>query len=208
MAKDVAFSGDDKISFETIGAYENHKFRLSVPGTHNIYNALAAISIASEFELLPEEINQGLVNFKQYKMRLELKEAESGAIVIDDSYNASPDSMKVALISCIKRAAIKKGGSFRDMLELGDYSEVAHLDIGRYASNKTDVMVAVGKYAKYLAKGAQHGHLKRHNIHVYDTPEDGLNDIHSLTKDCDIILVKASRGLKFERFVQLLTGGL
>jgi UDP-N-acetylmuramoyl-tripeptide--D-alanyl-D-alanine ligase len=209
IAKDVAYSGDEKISFETIGVYENHKFRLSVPGTHNIYNALAAIAVGSEFGLSPEEISQGLVNFKQYKMRLELKTARSGAIVIDDSYNASPDSVKAALdLLYQKGVSKKKVAVLGDMLELGDYSETAHLDIGRYASGKTDVLVAVGKYAKYLAKGAQHGHLKRHNIHVYDTPEDGLNDIHSLTKDCDIILVKASRGLKFERFVQLLTGGL
>jgi UDP-N-acetylmuramoyl-tripeptide--D-alanyl-D-alanine ligase len=144
-------------------------------------------------------------------MRLEQKTARTGAIVIDDTYNASPDSVRAAIdMYCIQKGiSRKKAAVLGDMLELGDYSEAAHFEHReRYVSGKTDVLVAVGKYAKYLAEGALKGRLKRQNIHVYDTPEDGLNDIHSLTKDCDIILVKASRGLKFERFVQLLTGGL
>ncbi|MGI6485032.1 MAG: UDP-N-acetylmuramoyl-tripeptide--D-alanyl-D-alanine ligase [Tepidanaerobacteraceae bacterium] len=207
IAKNTELKDNMQI-FETTGKYGNHTFQMQVPGAHNVSNALAAIIVGYEHGLSTEEISQGLLTFRQYKMRLEQKTARTGAIIIDDTYNASPDSMRVAIDMLFQKGINrKKAAILGDMLELGDYSEAAHFSIGNYVSDKTDLLVAVGKYSKYLAEGALKGRLKKQNIHVFNTPEEGLKHVGDLVKESDVILIKASRGLRLERFVQLLTGG-
>lgn len=205
--QDIEKCSDGTISFSISGKYGNNSFKISIPGEHNVYNAVCAIIVGFEMNLSKEDIQDGLLEFKPPKMRQEFKETYFGATLIDDSYNASPDSVKAALdllekIGNGKKKAVVLG----DMLELGEYARKAHFDIGYYAGNKVDVLIAVGNFAKDLANGAKRGKILPNNIFTYSTTSEACTNIVSITCDCDIILVKASRALKMEKIIQRLTG--
>lgn len=196
------------ISFDITGKYGRHTFKILLPGYHNIYNAVCAIIVGFEMGLVKEEIQEGLLNFKPPKMRQEIKETCFGATIIDDSYNASPDSVKAALDLLGEYGKNKKKVAILgDMLELGDYSTKAHFDVGYYAAGITDIFIAVGKFAKDLAKGAKKGNLADDRIFTYDTTTRACTDVIDIVKDCNIILVKASRAMKMEKIIQLLVRG-
>lgn len=198
---------DGSISFNISGKYGNNNFKIAIPGEHNVYNAVCAIIVGFEMNLSKEAIQEGLLKFNPPKMRQEFKKAYFGATVIDDSYNASPDSVRAALDLLAKSGKSKKKAVvLGDMLELGKYSKKAHFDIGLYAGNKVDIFIAVGDFAKDLAKGAEKGDVPIENIFTYRTTTEACKNIVDITCDCDIILVKASRALKMEKIIQRLTG--
>jgi len=206
-AENVKSLGEDGVAFEVI--YEKKKFslHLSLPGTHNVYNALAAIAVGMEYGISLENIADALAQMKPENMRSELKKAFFGAVVIDDCYNASPDSMKSALdlLSDMGKGK-KRAAILGDMLELGEYSHLAHHEIGRYAAGKTDVLIAVGCYAQDMARGfkEEKGDGK---IYIFKNTTVAADSVPKLVKDYDIILVKASRGMKMEQIVSNLTRG-
>lgn len=208
IVKNITSLESSGISFDIAGKYDRHTFEILLPGYHNVYNAVCAIIIGFEMGLTKEEIQEGLLNFKPPKMRQEIKRTYFGAILIDDSYNASPDSVKAAIDLLAEGGKDKKKAVILgDMLELGDYSSRAHFEIGYYAASKTDIFIAVGKFAKDLAKGAKEGKLADDRVFTYDTTMKACLDVIDIIKDCDIILVKASRAMKMEKIIQLLVRG-
>ena len=128
---------------------------LQLPGTVNIYNALAAASIAYALHIGPEDIKNGLESFGGVPMRMEVREI-SGALVISDVYNANPASMEEALRELARLKRKRTIAVLGDMLELGVYAEEAHRKIlGLASSLKIDVLIAVGPEMRRAAKGYQ-----------------------------------------------------
>lgn len=206
-AVDIVSLGQDGMMFRVIGGGVDFPVKIPFVGIHQVYNALAAVAVGLEFGLSVEEIQRGLLDAKPCKMRLEFKKSRTGATIIDDSYNASPDSMKAALrvLSELGKGK-KKAAVLGDMLELGDYAADAHREVGKCAAAVTDILVCIGKHAVDLARGALEGGLSSRFIYTFSKKDEAIACMEKLVGDCDIILVKASRGMKMEEIVDFLVG--
>ena len=168
---------------------------LAIPGEHNVRNALAAAACAFAAGVPAHAIAAGLAAFRPYTGRLQVKRAASGATVIDDTYNANPDSVRAAidvLASCEPPTALVLG----DMGEVGAQGPEFHREVGSYAlSRKIDHLYAMGESTKHAV--AAFGSGARH----FDSIEDLVRSIQAKN-----ILVKGSRFMKMERVVAALTG--
>lgn len=197
---------ENKVAFSI--QYKNkylEDYRLNLPGIHNIYNSLMAIYIGKHFNLTQNEIQQGLDIFKPSEMRMDIFEV-SGIKVIDDVYNANPDSMKAALnvlrdFDKNKRKIAIMG----DMLEMGKWASEAHLDIGRYAYNiNIDILLSVGQYAKDYIRGALEAGMTRSNTFAFNTNREVIDFLKDFIEKDDVYLIKGSRGIKMEEIVTFL----
>jgi UDP-N-acetylmuramoyl-tripeptide--D-alanyl-D-alanine ligase len=168
---------------------------LAIPGIHNVRNALAAAACAHAVGIATATIAAGLTAFRPYTGRLQVKQAASGATVIDDSYNANPDSVRAAidvLASCPPPTALVLG----DMGEVGERSSEFHREVGEYArAQGVTQLLAMGEASREAV--AAFGQGARH----FDSVQDLISNLKGNT-----ILVKGSRFMKMERVVAALTG--
>lgn len=184
---------------------------LSVLGNHNILNALAALRIASLFGIKPSEAKIGLLNYEPIAMRGGIIKVNQ-LTIIDDTYNASPDSMKGAvniLLDLPKEN--RKIIVFADVLELGELSKECHAQVGSYiakmsktsGTQSVDILVTIGCEAKYIADELK---ALRNDIIVssYSNKEEAIEYLESILKPNDTILVKGSRGMQLEKTVEQL----
>jgi UDP-N-acetylmuramyl pentapeptide synthase len=168
---------------------------LAIPGLHNVRNALAAAACAFAVGINEKTIGEGLSAFRPYTGRLQVKQAKSGATVIDDTYNANPDSVRAAidvLASCPGPTALVLG----DMGEVGTQGEAFHREVGSYAlSKKITNLYALGEATRHsvdaFGAGARH----------FDSVDELVSSIEGRS-----ILIKGSRFMKMERVVAALTG--
>lgn len=171
---------------------------LAVPGTHNMMNALAAAAASLAAGATLDEVAQGLQGFGGVKGRLQQKAAANGAKVIDDTYNANPDSMKAAL-DVLRHYSQRTVFVMGDMGELGDDAEAMHAEIGRYAkAHGIDAMYALGTHTKAAIKAF--GESGRH----FDAIEQLVTALQADTSEQDIVLIKGSRFMQMERVVNTL----
>lgn len=201
-ATDIRNKGEKGVSFSVSINGTSYGADIPVPGIHNIYNALAGIGAGLELGLTPEQILSGISRFSPGKMRMNITDTGKYK-VINDCYNASPQSMEAAL-----KVLSDIGGSGRkvailgDMLELGDYSEKGHIDVGRICSKFADILVACGSSAVNIAKGAAEAGMGENSVYYYSTTQEAISSIRDILKDCDTILVKGSRGMKMEEIAE------
>jgi UDP-N-acetylmuramoyl-tripeptide--D-alanyl-D-alanine ligase len=169
---------------------------LAIPGLHNVRNALAAAACAHAAGIAPAAIGAGLSAFRPYSGRLQVKQTAAGATLIDDSYNANPDSVRAAidvLASCPGPTVLVLG----DMGEVGENGPEFHAEVGRYAKDKgIDFLFAFGSsvHETVRAFGAGARHF------------DDFREIRNSLQKEKTILVKGSRFMKMERVVALLAG--
>lgn len=179
---------------------EEAKLTLAVPGTHNIMNALAAAAASLAAGASLAEVTQGLQEFGGVKGRLQQKAAASGATLIDDTYNANPDSMKAAL-DVLKNTGANTVFVMGDMGELGTDAEAMHAQIGRYAKDSgIGRMYALGKLTQAAVQAF--GGSARHFASV----EDLVAALQAEITTNDVVLVKGSRFMQMERVVNALVG--
>ncbi|HHW73187.1 MAG TPA: UDP-N-acetylmuramoyl-tripeptide--D-alanyl-D-alanine ligase [Firmicutes bacterium] len=202
VAKGIRLDGEGHPSCLVSCGGEEVALRLAVPGVHNVWNALAALAVGLQFGVSLRDGASALETLTLSAMRLEVRRSPSGVVVVNDSYNASPASMKGALDTLAhmycsgERVAI-----LGTMLELGEISEQAHFEVGRHAGECAQRLFFVGEFAEVMRQGAGRGE-------VYATVEEFLAELPGF-EDGDLVLVKASRGLHFERIAdQLLKGGV
>ena len=183
---------------------DGKKEEISIPtvGEHNIYNAMAAILVGRELNILLEDIKSGLRNFKATKMRLDIIKNDK-MIIINDAYNASPDSMEAAL-KILGRYKNRKVAILGDMFEMGKHSEYGHRLVGKSTINNTDILITIGQDSKFICKEAKALGFDKNNIHHFNTKEEAIEEIDKLVKEDDVVLVKASRGMKLEKIVEYL----
>ncbi|MEN2774089.1 UDP-N-acetylmuramoyl-tripeptide--D-alanyl-D-alanine ligase [Acetivibrio clariflavus] len=207
QAYNISSQGEMGTSFEITIGYKDYKVHVPAPGIHNIHNALAAIAVGVELNIPVEDIIKGIGEFLPGKMRLNIIDL-NGIKIINDAYNASPQSMEVA-INVLKDVANSNNRTIAvlgDMLELGDISVKAHRDIGKYAAMKeVSYIFTVGKKSKDILEGAiEAGMEKDRVLHFEDNAEAGKFLI-DFVKPGDVLVVKGSRGMKMEEIVNLLT---
>jgi UDP-N-acetylmuramoyl-tripeptide--D-alanyl-D-alanine ligase len=173
---------------------------LSIPGLHNVRNALAACACAHAVGIAPAVMCEGLNNFRPYTGRLQVKRAGNGATVIDDTYNANPDSVRAAidvLAKCAPPTVLVLG----DMGEVGEHSAEFHREVGAYAKRcNVSSLCAFGERSGEAvnAFGARATHA--------DSIEQLLDRVKACATPQATLLVKGSRFMRMERVVQALTG--
>lgn len=203
-AFDIKENGS-KTEFFVKAYSETQKVTIPTVGIHNVYDALAAYAVGLLLELPTEEIAKALENYTPSGMRQRLKEV-NGVKIIEDCYNASPDSQRAALNVLSDMNADRKIAVLGDMLELGDYSETAHREVGKYAAEKKiDVLYAFGEQSKYIAEEAKKG-VQR--VLWFDDKAQLAKTLVQDVKSGDCVLFKASRGMKLEEIIEKLYEGL
>lgn len=178
-------------------------FVLNVPGTHNLYNALAAIAVGEAFRISKTEIAKALAGFRSTNMRMELKKA-NGFKIISDCYNANPSSTKMAL-QTIGNMDIqgKRIAVLGDMLELGKESASLHAQIGALVPEMNfDLLLTIGKDARNYVKGAKSYGMKA--VFHFDSIQDIIDFLKDTVSEGDVLLVKGSRGMHMEQVVDAL----
>ncbi len=175
------------------------EFSLKVLGEHNVRNALAASAVAVALGISNESIASGLTQFNPVKGRLNWLQGKNGAVVIDDTYNANPDSMRAA-IDVLAKQKTEQIFLMGDMAELGETSAKMHAEIGMYAKQKgIHQFFSFGELSKLAS--TEFGTNSQH----FDTLEALLEELHSHMKQEVTVLVKGSRFMKMERVINAIT---
>lgn len=184
----------------------NVEYTIPVLGKHNVLNALAAYAVAKHFEVQEDAIIQGFSQLKVTGMRLELIETEQGVSFINDAYNASPSSMRAAINLLVDLDGFnQKIVVLGDMLELGEEEKEYHYQIGASIdSAKIDYVFTYGSLGKEIARGAEEK-FSPNVIHHFDDKNALIKQLKSYLQPKDIVLVKASRGMRLEEVVNALT---
>jgi UDP-N-acetylmuramoyl-tripeptide--D-alanyl-D-alanine ligase len=168
---------------------------LAIPGLHNVRNALAAAACAHAAGIEPAVIAAGLSAFRPYTGRLQVKQARGGLTVIDDSYNANPDSVRAAidvLAACPGPTVLVLG----DMGEVGPQGPAFHREIGAYARSRGITrLLALGDAAAHAVEAFGEGGAHFSDVDALVAAVDGRT-----------VLVKGSRFMKMERVVTALVG--
>ena len=199
-AKDITPHGLDGVDFTVVYPGGEIKAHITRPGVHNVYNALAAVCAGLHFGVTPEEIARGLRDCEYSGERLEIirhKDIE----IINDCYNASPDSIRAALKVLSYSDKPRKVAILGDVLEMGGFAADAHRELGKDAVS-ADMLITAGKNARELAEGAKAAGMK--DVISYDTTDELLEDIEKLVRPGDCVLVKASHGMKFVKMTDAI----
>ena len=174
---------------------------LPMIGEHNVYDALAAIVAGRVLGIKSNTIRKGLSEFSGTPMRQEIVPFED-IVILNDAYNANPSSMAEAIKALGQLEGKRKIAMLGDMLELGDFSEEAHREIGHLlAEEGYSVVFTFGDAAAFIAKEAKKAGLTTFRCNSHLEMANAYSDIR---EKGDVILVKGSRGLRMERVVEEL----
>lgn len=190
----------DSVEF---GVKENGKdadatIKVPVPGKHNVLNSLLAIAVARELKVTYEEIQKGMQNLESTSMRLDVVKVDDYTI-INDAYNASPDSMEAAL-DVLKQYSGRRVAILGTMKELGDNSPRAHEQVGAYAkASGVDLMLTLGEFNDNFKNG-----YGSENFMAFDSMDELISALKKIIKPSDVLLIKASRSMKFENIIREL----
>jgi UDP-N-acetylmuramoyl-tripeptide--D-alanyl-D-alanine ligase len=192
--------GDEHVSFSVSerGELSAVRMRIDVPGRHTVNNALLAIACARLLGLSMEEIAAGFGNLQKTAMRLDIIRGEKFTI-INDCYNANPDSMKSGIDVLKNLESSRRAAILGTMGELGDKAEEAHRMVGKYAKESgIDLLITLGDYG-YAFKEGFGG-----NCFAFSDYDEAVDFAAGWLKKGDAVLVKASRSMKFENVVEKL----
>lgn len=183
---------------------EENSILVPVAGEHFIYNSLCAIAVARTLGMQTDKIIRGIKNVEITGKRNEIIE-KNDIKILNDYYNASYDSMKASLEVLSKIQAKRKIAILGNMLELGKFSQELHEKVGEAVYiNKVDILLTVGNLAKDVAKKAKQ--LGTNEIYSFDTNEQCIEQIKTIVKKGDAILLKASNMMNFKEISNFLQG--
>ena len=186
---------------------QNFSFSLQVPGRHNVYNALAAAAVGDVLQVPWKDIRDALAAFRPVAMRSAcLRKNE--ICVINDSYNANPDSVMAAL-ELLDAVAVQGGRKIAvlgDMLELGPQSARFHAEIGRQcAVQQVDLLFTTGSLSTAIAAAAQEGGVPPECVCHFGDKAQLAKHLAAVLQPRDVVLVKASRSMGLEEVVERIT---
>ena len=177
-------------------------FKIPIPGTFNVYNALAAIGVGKAFGVSPREASEALSHLVPEKRRM-ARIPLDGAVLVDDSYNANPASVVCALQVLSKMAAKRRIVILGDMLELGATSRLLHEKVGvQMRELGVDVLYVYGKDVKYTAQSAKRSGVEC--VREFQDKSEMITAVKRLLKEGDVILIKGSRAMGMEEVVQAM----
>lgn len=171
-------------------------------GSSQAYAAAAAAAAGIIFGMNLVKISDALKDYRPAPSRMELLPGVKQTYVLDDSYNASPLSMRAALQTLADLPGKRKVAVVGDMAEIGTYAVGAHEAVGRYAARSADLLIAVGLRANFVAEAARKSGMPKRNIFTFRTADEAKGPVQDLIKKGDLILIKASRAMHFEAIVE------
>jgi len=184
--------------FDMKGMLTTDTYELRLLGRHNALNACACVIVGVVMGVSQNKIQQGLLEMKSVEGRLNPKRI-GDMLVIDDTYNASPASVEEAINVLVDLDQYNGVLVLGDMLELGNYSEQAHVDVGKYAGSKgVKRLIAYGEMANHVVKGFG----KDEFVHAMESHQDIAEWLRS--SGTKTIVVKGSRSMKMEKVIELL----
>ena len=168
-----------------------------IAGRHFVLNSLCATTVGITLNIDINKIITGIKNVELTKKRMDIKEI-NGIKVINDAYNASPEAMKASLNYLSSFKNNRKIAVLGDMFELGKYSEKLHKLVGEYVcENNIDILVCAGENAKLIADEALKKGMKKEKVFYLKEKDKALELLRKITKTGDVVLFKASNGMKF-----------
>ncbi len=196
--------GEKGFTFDITIMGKSETFTINYPGLHNVYNALVAIWIGIHNQMTPSEIQKGLDAYIPTKMRMEIINLED-IKVINDAYNASPDSMKAALTVLENVEGKRKIAILGNILEMGEFAEEGHRLVGSFAAQSDiDVLITVGNLARWIGDEVASNGDKIDMVYSVEDNLGAIEILKELIKDKDVVLVKGSRGMKMEEIINFL----
>lgn len=185
------------------------RFTITLLGEHNALNALAAIALAREWGLSDDQIAVGLAAAQPPEMRL-VRQTLRGVTVLNDAYNANPESMAAALatLEAVGGDAGRRVAVLADMLELGGQSRVAHERLGERLAQMEglDLALLLGPAMGEAARAARRQRPTLRVCHWPEATEEAIAEAATLLAEGDLALLKGSRSMRLERIVQALSG--
>jgi UDP-N-acetylmuramoyl-tripeptide--D-alanyl-D-alanine ligase len=203
FAKDINDRGVDGIDFTAVVDGKEYAVTVNNAGRHNVYNALAAICVGLALDIPVEEAVKGIYECEYTAMRMTITK-EKGMTIINDCYNASPDSIRAALKVLASTDASRKIAILGDVLEMGEFAPKAHYDLGKsVVESGADMLITVGENAAHIAQGAKD--IGMENVVSFNKTAEAQSFCADAVKDGDAVLIKASRGMHFENIYKAIT---
>ncbi len=183
---------------------DGEEITLSVLGIHNVYNALVSLAVANHYNIPVAVAKIGLEKYKPIANRGEIKKVR-GITIIDDTYNASPDSMKSGLsVLCQLENVKRRIAVLADIRELGEISQRSHYEVGEYiAKEAVDELVTIGSEALNIALGVK-DHNKQIKINSFMSNMDAINYLKASILEGDALLIKGSNSMRTNEIVNAL----
>lgn len=208
MAREIRLMGKEGISFTLNLSGEETEMTLPLLGRHFVPNALAAIAVSNFFGIEMKKVKEALKELKPFPMRMEVHQLEGGKTLINDAYNANPRSMEAALETV---AELKGNGRaiavLGDMLELGDFSEEAHIELGKKVQELSiDLLLTLGQWSSIVAESAIRHGAEPGRTRGVGSHQEAISILKQVIREGDWILVKGSRGMAMEKIVEGLAG--
>ncbi len=201
-ADEVEGMGLDGIRFVLHYRRETLHVHLPMIGQHSVHTALRAAAVGLADDLTWEEILDGL-HMGQTQLRLTAVRAANGALVLDDTYNASPESTLAAL-NLLAELEGRKVAVLGDMLELGPYEQQGHEMVGVRAAQVAECLVTVGPRGRMIAAAARRAGLRSNKVAEFESTEEAIPHLRKSLTGKDVVLVKGSHGVRMDRIVTAL----
>jgi len=202
-AQTVGGDGESHILCRLTTPNMDRQVRIPALGEHMIYPALTASAIGEFFGLSADEIQQGLTRFVPTRMRMNILRRDGQITILDDTYNANPQSMRAAISVLADSHSTWKAAVLGDMLELGPFAPALHTEVGEcLGREKIDCLIAVGEMSAYIAQGAQDSGVPQ--VHHCPDKEGAKALLEQIIRPDSTILVKASRGMQMEELTAFL----
>lgn len=203
-ATDIKLDAQGRPSFTLHIDGRSHACHLSLRGLHNVSNSCAAAALGSICHVSDERILEGIEKCLPEVGRQDVEVSPQGVTVINDAYNASPDSMRasLAMFSSLSVKG-KRYAVLGDMGELGDFAQSCHEGIGEIIPTfSLDYLICVGELAQYIAQAAQKAGFSQDRIFTTNSRVDALAELEARLEEGDAVLVKASHSMELDRVVR------
>ena len=184
--------------------YQHEILHVHIPmiGQHSVHTALRAAAVGLADNLTWQEIIDGL-HQGHTQLRLTAVRSESGALLLDDTYNASPESMLAAL-NLLAELDGRKVAVLGDMLELGPYEKQGHEIVGVRAAEIADTLVTIGALGHKIASAARRAGMQSGRIIEFENTDEAISHLQKSLTEKDVVLVKGSHGIRMDRIVSAL----
>ena len=201
MAQNIV-SEENSSTFESTVNCEKIQITVPVGGNHFVLNSLCACKIGELLNIDNSKIKQGIEKFELTNKRMDIHKLENGITVINDAYNASYESMTASLKYFGNLKGNRKIAVLGDMFELGEFAEELHKKVGEeVAKNEIDMLFCAGKNAKYIYETAIEKGFNKENAYYFKDRDELLKDLKTKISSGDILILKASNGMKFYELV-------
>ena len=194
---------EDGSDFTVVSGIQSLDIQVPVGGEHFVYNALCAIQVGHQLQISDEQIQQGIAKFELTKKRMDIRKLENGAVLINDAYNASYESIKASLDFIENYTGARKIAVLGDIFELGEFTEELHRKVGReVAQRNIDILICAGEASKFIIEEAEKN--TKIQTKYFNNNEEIVENLSQEIRNGDVILVKASNGMKFFEICQKL----